>query len=103
MVFYFFMIFLLACLGATNIINFGKIFKNIRADNSFLKCPQCVGFWVGALMNVLFNAFLSVTLFPWTFVGCFIAGCVSSAFCYFMSVIINDDGLKLNHLHKNKD
>lgn len=57
-----FILFLLACLGATFIVNMSYIFKPIRkkADDvslmlgKLLKCPQCMGFWMGLIIRTLF-------------------------------------------------
>lgn len=55
-------LFLLSCLGATFIINMSYVFKPIREKASslsptlgkLLKCPQCMGFWVGIIIRSLF-------------------------------------------------
>jgi hypothetical protein len=55
-------LFILSCIGATFIINISYVFKPIREKASmfnphlgkFLKCPQCIGFWVGLVIRVLF-------------------------------------------------
>jgi hypothetical protein len=53
--------FLLSCLGATFIINISYIFRPLREfveskSKSFgklIKCPMCMGFWIGLLFRVL--------------------------------------------------
>jgi hypothetical protein len=61
--------FLLICLGLTGIINFSKILSPVRSifktlSNtlySFITCPQCVGFWVGGFISLLFTPFFKLT------------------------------------------
>lgn len=42
------MIVLLGLVGITLIITQGTIFERLRQRISALKCPQCVGMWVGS-------------------------------------------------------
>lgn len=60
-------IFILACLGASNIIVFAEIFEKPRNFidrkfkysmlNKLLKCTTCVGFWVGLFLSLIFKNF----------------------------------------------
>ncbi len=64
------LLFFLACLGLTFIINFSYIFKPIRGGaeklspslGKLLKCPQCMGFWVGLFFRALQMQYADVTL-----------------------------------------
>ena len=55
-------LFFLACIGATFIINMSYVFKPIRNKanlispilGKLLKCPQCMGFWIGLIFRLLF-------------------------------------------------
>ena len=75
--------FILACYGATMIVVYGKIFEKIRPTYHFFHCPMCMGFWVGVanwfMLEVPFNVF--------------IAGCISSGCSYFISRLVDDDGI----------
>jgi hypothetical protein len=86
------LIFILACYGMTMILVYSKIFESIRVKiNSYnselmsymIKCCMCMGFWVG-----IFNWFIVPTTFNW-----FTAGCISSGASYFISRLVDDDGM----------
>jgi len=85
-------IFILSCYGMTMIIVYSKIFESLRNKiNSYnndlltymLKCCMCMGFWVG-----IFNSFLIK-------IPCniFVSACISSGTSYFISRIVDDDGI----------
>ncbi len=76
-------IFILACYGMTMILVYGNIFNFIRPKHHFFKCCMCMGFWVG-----IFNWFIISTSFNW-----FTAGCISSGTSYFLSRLVDDDGI----------
>ncbi len=90
----YFLIFILAAYGLTQILTVGSIFKHIRPEHEFFHCSMCVGFWVGIL---LFDAFWysGVQLFTNGLVGGFLFGCISSGTSYFLSMLIGDDGLNI--------
>ena len=77
-------IFILACLGCTNIIVFGEIFEwfrnflenkiKIEFLNKLFSCTTCMGFWVGLILSLIFPVFG---------LNFFIGGCISS----FMNLI----------------
>lgn len=94
-------VFVLSCYGATSILTTGAIFEPIRArlNKKFLRCSQCVGFWVGIVFYCAFHL-VGVDLFPEPFVGVFLFGCISSGASYILSSIVDDDGLKIKHLLK---
>jgi hypothetical protein len=86
------LVFILACYGMTMILVYSKIFEKIREKirsldvellSYMIKCTMCMGFWVG-----IFNSFLIDLSFNW-----FIAGCVSSGTSYFISRLVDDDGI----------
>lgn len=79
--------FILACYGMTMIAVYGKIFDAIRPHHYFFKCTMCMGFWVGLINAVCF--------FDMPF-SAFIAGCISSGTSYFISRLVNDDGIAIN-------
>jgi hypothetical protein len=89
-----FLIFILSCYGMTMIIVYSKIFEGIREKiNSYnkellsymIKCPMCMGFWVG-----IFNWFLLDLSFNF-----FTAGCISAGTTYLLSRLADDDGLTI--------
>ena len=47
-------IFLLVFSGLTQILTRGKIFNKIRPNFEFFYCSQCIGFWVGLIMYLVF-------------------------------------------------
>jgi hypothetical protein len=75
--------FILACYGMTMILVYGKIFDAVRPTYHFFKCPMCMGWWIG-----LFNWFIMPTSFNW-----FAAACISSGTSYFISRLVDDDGI----------
>lgn len=79
--------FILACYGMTMIVVYGKIFEAIRPQHHFFKCTMCMGFWVGVINAVCF--------FEMPF-SAFAAGCISSGTSYFISRLVNDDGIAIN-------
>ena len=76
--------FILACYGMTMIVVYGKIFEAIRPKAHFFHCPMCMGFWVGVI-----NALCFFQL-PFSFM---VAGCISSGMSYFISRLVDDDGI----------
>jgi hypothetical protein len=85
--------FILACYGMTMILVYSKIFEQTRnflkSFNSemltyMLKCCMCMGFWVG-VFNGLFFFDLETN---W-----FVAGLISSGTSYFISRLVDDDGI----------
>ena len=78
--------FILACYGMTMIAVYGKIFDAIRPQHHFFKCPMCMGFWVGVINTICFFNMP----FSW-----FIGGCISSGTSYFISRLVDDDGIMI--------
>jgi hypothetical protein len=84
--------FILASYGMTIILVYGKIFEPIRPKKyHFFKCPMCMGFWVGCFMWFM----LDMSFNP------FVAGCISSGTSYFISRLVDDDGILIK-LRKEK-
>ena len=76
--------FILACYGCTMIAVYGKIFEAIRPKYHFFHCPMCMGWWIGAIMSICFFDLP----FNW-----FVGGCISSGMSYFISRLVDDDGI----------
>lgn len=79
--------FILACYGMTMILVYGSIFNKIRPKAGFLgklfSCTMCTGFWVGVFNSLLIDMPFNI----------FIAGCISSGTSYFLSKLVDDDGI----------
>lgn len=78
--------FILACYGMTMIVVYGKIFEPVRPRYHFFHCTMCMGFWVG-----LINCFMIQLPF-----NAFTAGCISAGTSYFISRLVNDEGIVIN-------
>lgn len=86
------LLFILACYGMTMILVYGKIFEPIRPKKyHFFKCPMCMGFWVGMFMWFMMESPFNP----------FVAGCISSGTSYFISRLVDDDGILIK-LRKDK-
>lgn len=101
---------LLACLGCTQIICFGKIFKPLREWHSKQRfhfpigCPMCVGFWVGVGLRLLLWSAAGSNPTLWqASVLLFMHGCASSAFSYAGCMLIQDDGLRFHPIDKSRN
>tara|TARA_R100000008_G_C3580059_1_gene167864 strand:- start:296 stop:604 length:309 start_codon:yes stop_codon:yes gene_type:complete len=91
--------FILASYGMTFILVFGSIFNPIRPTTGKLgelfHCPLCTGFWVGIFLWSL-NGGTELFNFEYNLINAFICGCVSSGTSYFLSMLLDDFGLKVN-------
>ena len=84
--------FILASYGLTMILVYSKILEstrkkiesfNINLVSYMIKCTMCTGLWVGILMSV----WLGMKFNP------LIGGFISSGTSYFISKLIDDDGI----------
>jgi hypothetical protein len=80
----------------TQILTVGHIFNKIRPKNKFFHCSQCMGFWVGCLIFLIFW-FNGISLFPTIFFGIPLFGFLSSGTSYILNRIVDDDGFKISH------
>tara|TARA_R110002020_G_scaffold35134_5_gene106190 strand:+ start:1708 stop:2016 length:309 start_codon:yes stop_codon:yes gene_type:complete len=91
--------FILAAYGLTFILVFGSIFNPIRPTagklGELFHCPLCTGFWVGVFLWSL-NGATELFNFEYNLINAFICGCVSSGTSYFLSMLLDDFGLKVN-------
>lgn len=85
--------FILACYGTTMIAVYSKIFESIRPQHHFFHCTMCTGFWIG-IINAL--CFFTLPFSP------FVAGCISSGTSYFLSRLVDDDGIVIK-IKSNKN
>lgn len=88
--------FILACYGLTSILLYGKIFDKIRPKSQLFHCSQCLGFWVGILINILFY-YLNCDIFASLVFGGFLSGCISSGTTYVLDKIVSDDGIQIKN------
>jgi len=91
--------FILAAYGMTFILVFGSIFRPLRPTTGKLgelfHCPLCTGFWVGVFLWSV-NGATELFNFEYNLINAFICGCVSSGTSYFLSMLLDDFGLKIN-------
>ncbi len=91
-------LYLLAAIGATQIICYGKILtrfrQSMRASHEWLgelvHCPQCCGFWVGFFLSPTINDYLGMA---------FMYGCAVSLLSYLTAMVVDDDGVRLKIKH----
>ena len=57
---------------------------------------MCIGFWAGVLLWAL-NGYTGLFTFDNSFVTGALLGCLSSGTSYVLSMLFDDDGLKLDH------
>lgn len=80
------------------IVVYGSIFEKIRPKQGFLgklfKCTMCTGFWSGVFTNILLFI-LNKDLFNSIIIGSFLSGCLSSGTSYFLSKLVDDDGITI--------
>ena len=96
------MIWLLSCFGLTWIITRSVIFGWLRAlapkpmgttpfFGTLLRCPHCMGFWVGVAHSLLFYPVLAVipagSVIAQRALEATYSGFVSSGFCYFAMLV----------------
>lgn len=60
-----------------------------------MKCSMCMGLYVGMFVFLSFW-FSGIQMFPNLYFGTFFFGCISSAVCFGLTSLINDDGLNIN-------
>lgn len=90
------LIFILTCYGLTSILLYGKIFDHVRPHWKVFGCSQCMGFWVGLLINIIFY-YLNCDIFADIFIGSFLSGCISSGTTYILDKIVSDSGIQIKN------
>lgn len=88
------LLFILATYGLTNALCFGNIFDRIRPPQKFFHCPMCMGFWVGVLVSILFWA-SGVVFLESLIINALTLGWLSSGTSYFLCMVFDEDGLKI--------
>ena len=97
--------FCLISYGLTQILVYGKIFDPLRPKSGklgqLLKCPMCTGFWVGAFLWFV-KDYTQLFTFDNSFVTGLLLGFAGSASSYIGNMVFGDDGIKIEHLVKEK-
>ena len=92
--------FILCAYGMTYILLYGSIFNPIRPKKGKLgelfKCPLCLGFWVGVFLCSI-NYFTELFTYEYNFINALLLGSLSAGSSYFLSMILDDFGLKLRN------
>ena len=92
--------FILCSYGMTYILIYGSIFNPVRPTKGKLgelfKCPLCMGFWVGVFLWSI-NFFTELFTYEYNFINALLLGCLSAGTSYFLSVILDDFGLKFRN------
>ncbi len=93
--------FILTAYGLTFILVYGSIFDWLRPEKDYSKkwntlfhCPLCMGFWVGVFL-FLINGYTELFTFEYRLANLFICGWISAGTSYFLSMLLNDFGIKI--------
>lgn len=90
--------FILIAYGLTYVLVYGSIFSTIRPKNGklgeLLHCPLCTGFWVGVFLWSI-NSFTELFTYDYNLINGFLLGCLSSGTSYFLSMLLDDFGIKI--------
>ena len=97
--------FCLTSYGLTQILVYGKIFDPIRPKRGWLgqllSCTMCTGFWVGLFLWFV-KDYTQLFTFDDSFITGLLLGFASSAAAYVGNVVFSDEGVKIEHLVKEK-
>jgi len=84
----------------TYILIYGSIFNSIRPTQGkmgeLFRCPLCLGFWVGVFLWSI-NHFTELFTYDYSLINALLLGSLSAGSSYFLSMILNDFGLKLRN------
>ena len=84
----------------TYILLYGSIFNPIRPKKGKLgelfKCPLCMGFWVGVFLWSI-NFYTELFTYDYNIINALLLGSLSAGTSYFLSMILNDFGLKFRN------
>ena len=91
--------FVLAAYGLTQVLVYGSIFNKIRPTEGLFgelfRCSMCLGFWVGMFLFGI-NKFTELFTFEYNIANLLILGCLSSGTSYILSMLFDDNGLKID-------
>jgi len=92
--------FILCAYGMTYILLYGSIFNAIRPtagkSGELFRCPLCMGFWVGVFLWSI-NCFTELFTYDYNLVNALLLGSLSAGTSYFLSIILDDFGLKFRN------
>ena len=93
--------FVLAAYGMTFMLVYGSIFNRIRPKcgtywglGKLFHCTLCMGFWVGVFLWGI-SPYTELFSFDYTLANAFICGCISAGTSYFLSAIVDDEGISV--------
>jgi len=100
--------FVLCAYGMTSIVVYSHIFKAPREFLSLktkwlcelLHCPMCMGFWIGTFLCGI-NKYTELFTFDYNFVNFLLLGSLASGTSYILSVVVDDDGIKIGEKNGN--
>lgn len=97
--------FCLISYGLTQILVYGKIFDPIRPKSGklgqLLECSMCTGFWVGLFLWFV-KDYTQLFTFDNSFITALLLGFAGSASAYVGNMVFGDDGIKIEHLVKER-
>ena len=97
--------FCLTSYGLTQILVYGKIFDPIRPKSGklgqLLNCTMCTGFWVGLFLWFV-KDYTQLFTFDNSVVTGLLLGFAGSAAAYIGNMTFGDDGIKIEHLVKER-
>jgi hypothetical protein len=97
--------FSLISYGLTQILVYGKILDPIRPKSGklgqLLECPMCTGFWVGLFLWSV-KDYTQLFTFDNSFVTGILLGFAGSGSAYIGNMIFGDEGIKIEHLVREK-
>ena len=97
--------FCLVSYGLTQILVYGKILDPIRPKSGklgqLLSCSMCTGFWVGLFLWSV-KDYTQLFTFDNSFVTALLLGFAGSAAAYVGNMVFGDDGIKIEHLVKER-
>ena len=92
--------FILCAYGLTFILVYGSIFNSVRPTEGKLgelfHCPLCTGFWVGVFLWSI-NCFTELFTFEYNLINALLLGWLSSGTSYFLSMMLDDFGIKISN------
>lgn len=95
--------FILCAYGLTQILVYGKVFKDIRPTKGKLgqlfNCPMCMGFHVGWFLMLL-SPFTGLFSFDVNIFNFFLLGWLSSGTSYVLNMVFSDEGIMIKHNYK---
>lgn len=93
--------FILTAYGLTFLVVYASIFNKVRPSKEWLygfgklfHCPLCFGFWAGAFLFLL-SPYTELFSFEQTVANFFICGWLSAGTSYMLSMIVGDEGIKI--------